>query len=243
MIAILGSSKDDINFIKQKMAKVETIRCTQELDFYIGKYAGKDTVLAVMGDSNILSAMVTAICIEKFRPYLIINVGTVTSVDVAHLPLNSFLVAERIYTSDVDFTATTRNKYGQIPGYPMFFIGNVDLGNTIIEGNAGLPNSVKIRNGALLSSDKFYVDRDEHMDKINTHFAKLENLMAIDNSSGGVATVAYSYDLPFLVIKSVNYELGVKDQLISRIRKGLEQSVTIAQIITKIFENIERSDI
>ncbi|MFA6377758.1 MAG: 5'-methylthioadenosine/S-adenosylhomocysteine nucleosidase [Acholeplasmataceae bacterium] len=242
MIAILGSSKDDISYIKQKMAKVETVRCNQELDFYLGKYAGKDVVLAVMGDSNILSAMVTAICIEKFRPYLIINIGTVTSVDVRHLPLNSYLVGERVYTSDVDFTATTRNKYGQLPGYPMFFIGNVDLGNTIVEGNAGLPNSVKIRSGEVLSSDKFYVDMEEYGEKVNTHFAKLENLMAIDNSSGGVATVAYSYDLPFLVIKSVNYELGVKDQMIARVRRGLEQSVIIAQVIMKIFENIDRSD-
>jgi nucleoside phosphorylase len=65
------------------------------------------------------------------------------------------------------------------------------------------------------------------------HFLKVENLIAYDTSSAGVALACQMSKTSLLTIKAVSYQVGRDEQKLNYQRKGLEVMPIIGKIITK----------
>ncbi|MCX5775693.1 MAG: hypothetical protein NTV44_04980 [Firmicutes bacterium] len=120
MILIIGTTNDDILYFKTKMNLASTELIAGKHEVYLGTYSGKEVCVTTSQFSNSLSAMITGLCLEKYHPYLVINVGSVHAIDET-LHQGDLFLAERIYLGDVDLTPWGDLKYGQICDMPVFY--------------------------------------------------------------------------------------------------------------------------
>ncbi|MFA7020847.1 MAG: hypothetical protein WC215_04775, partial [Bacilli bacterium] len=78
MILIIGTTEDDIFYFKNRMKIIEKNKIASKYPYYVGTFAGKDICLAYSGYSNIASAVVAGFMISKYKPYIVVCVGTVS---------------------------------------------------------------------------------------------------------------------------------------------------------------------
>lgn len=236
MIMIIGTTEDDILYFKTQMDITSTEILANHHEVYIGQFFGQEICLTTSHYSNSMAAMISGICLEKYRPYIVIIVGSVHGFDEA-LHQGDLLLTERVYLGQTDFTPLGNVKYGQISGMPIFFHSEDDYLRIIESLNKRMKNS-NIYRGSVLATNHFFVNREKVITLINHHFASVENLIALDTELGGIASACHYYDVPWLSIKSVNYVIGHDNELINFIRKGLEAEPAIGSLIGALFTEL-----
>ena len=232
MIAIIGATSDDILYFKNKMVIEKEEKLFKDTSVYVGTIVGKEICVVATGLSMELSAIASALTIEKYNPYLVYNIGTVHSID-KRLKQGDIFLAERIYLGDVDLSPYGRISYGQIQGLPPFFLPESSIIAKLEAAAATLTSRYLIR-GYLFSNNRFFTKEKEISPILNSYFAGSTNLLATDNESGGVAIACYLKEVPYVCIKSVSYEMDNDIQLINHIRKGLEAQPAIGKIISSL---------
>lgn len=184
--------------------------------------------------------MVTGLCLEKYHPYLVINVGSVHAIDET-LHQGDLFLAERIYLGEVDLTPWGGLKYGQICEMPVFYHSEYEYLNLIETLNKQMKNK-NLRRGLLLATDKFYTDREKVDSIINHHFASVAGICAIDTEAGGIANACHFFDTPWITLKSISYVVGHENELVNFVRKGLEAQLAIGTIISAVFNELGAHD-
>lgn len=230
MIAIIGTTPDDILYFKSMMVieKEETIGLN--IVCYVGKYSQVDAVVVATGHSNMLSSSVTTMVIDKYDPYLIFCVGQVTSI-VSNAKQGDIFIAERVYLGNLNMDGFGRVTYSKIPNLPEFFFTKETLIEKILTDVSAVTSRYIIR-GCLYSSDVFYTDKSLIIPTISKYFAEGNNIYAFDCETAGVFLASFNKNVPVLCIKVISNEIDNKDQLINFVRKGLEVMPTIGKIIT-----------
>ena len=232
MIAILGATDDDILYFraKIKIEREETILGSKKV--YIGRIFREEAVIAATGIGNYLSAMVSSIILEKYDPYLVFSIGSCYSIK-RELRQGDIFIADRTYLEHVDFSAISHSNYGQLPGFPGFFLSDPELSDKA-EREAYLVTQRYIQRGYLLSGDNFYGEQESVQKILNDHYMLEDGIRAYDNSNAGIAISCHIRQVPLVSIRAVAYEVGNQEQKLNWIRKGLECSPTIGKIITRI---------
>ena len=220
MIAILGATEDDILYFraKIKIEREEMILGCKKV--YIGRIFREEAVIAAAGTGNYLSAMVSAIILEKYDPYLVFSIGSCYSI-------------KRELRQHVDFSSVFPANYGQIPGFPGFYLSDPELSDKA-EREAYLVTQRYIQRGYLLSGDSFYSEQAPLLKLLNDHYMLEDGIRAYDNSNAGIAIACHIRQVPLVAIRAVAYEIGNPEQKLNWIRKGLECSPTIGKIIPRV---------
>lgn len=231
MIAILGVSEDDILYFKTKIPLVRTDKILNGIMVYVGTLNKQDCLLCAVGESNYLSLAVTSIIIEKYEPYLIFNIGTVSSFS-PQLKQGDLFIPERYYLAGVDYFVKDQTEYGQIPSLPPYFVSDSSL-NAKAENTAYALTNRFVQRGFLLSGESFYMDEKPINDLRKAHFVLESNMVAYDTNAAGVALACQLTQTALLTLKVVNYQIGSEEQRLNYLRKGLEAMPTIGKIITK----------
>ncbi len=239
MILVLGSRLDDVEYVQKRIIDPRIEVIANRYEVYIGIYGGKEIACTMIGYGQEMASMITALLIEKYKPYLVVNIGTVSSIS-PNLDQGDLFIADRIYAMDVDLLALGKYRYGQIPELPMFYTSESD---TILTINAlnGMNQNRRIVQGVLLSSNKFYDNLDEVKNVIKNHFSKINNIVAVDTEAAGMAAACYLFDVPLLVFKACSYEVGNSHQLLSRVRIGVEQAPDIGQLLSLLFQDFNKN--
>lgn len=232
MIAIIGVTEDDILYFKTKMTIKETVKLYGETEAYVGSFSTDEAVLVACGNSNYISGIITSQIISKFEPYLIINIGVITSFSNS-LHQGDIFIADRYYFAGVDFSESRLGTYGQIPGMPYFYVGDTNL-NSKAESAAYAMTSRYVMRGYLLSGEKTYFNQGSFDHVVQVHYITEEGMNAYDTSSGGMALACYLGQTTLLSIKAVCLQAGQDDQKLNYIRKGLEVMPTIGKVVTKL---------
>lgn len=231
MIAIIGVNDDDILYFRTKMKAPEKVKLTGEIFAYVGTLAREDTVVCATGEGDYLSCLATSLLLDKFNPYLVFNVGTVSSFS-SQLKQGDLFIPERYYFAGVDFFEKHKSQYGEIPGMPPYFVADSGL-NATIEKTAYAITNRFIQRGFLLSGECFYTEEGPLESIRRDHYAQDEQLVAYDNSSAGVALACHLSQTALLTIKAVSYQVGNEEQKLNYIRKGLEAMPILGKILAK----------
>lgn len=231
MIAIVGVSADDVLYFRTKLILEEQGILYGDVPYYKGTLSRQQVVVVALGDSCYLSSMLTAIIISKFEPFLIFNIGTVCSIS-PQLKQGDIFIPDRYYFDEVDFTAALKSEYGQIPGLGAFIVADNELNSSVKAASYVLTNRY-VQRGYLLSSNTFYLEEAPLVEHLQNHFLKVDNLIAYDSSSTGVALACSLSKTALLTIKAVAFQIRHEEQKLNFLRKGLEVMPTIGKIITK----------
>ena len=238
MILIVGASLDDVEYIQKRIIDPRIEVIANRYDVYIGIFGGKEIACAMTGYGQEMASMITALLIEKYKPYLVVNIGTVSSIS-PNLDQGDLFIADRVYAMDVDLLALGKYRYGQIPELPMFYTSDFDTVQTIHALN-GMNKNKRIVQGVLLSSNKFHSNLDDVKEVIQDHFSKINNVLAVDTEAAGFAAACYLYDIPLVIFKACSYEVGNNHQLLSRVRVGVEQAPEIGQLLNLLFQDFNK---
>ena len=238
MIAILGQTEDDILYFTSRFTNGEQIdELPGGIKAHRGKFGVDEIVIAATGYGNLQSAVVTSMIIDRYDPYLLIDTGSVISLD-KNLHQGDIFIADRYYLEGIRYNPLMNTAYGQIPGQPEFFIFGNELSAKAESAAFEVGGGVFAERGYLLSGNGVYLESKAINDLKQDHYAYIRNMIrAYDTSSGGIAMVCYQREISMLSIRVVALELDRKDQWIGYRRKSLESTPDVGRVITKLLLN------
>ncbi len=235
-ILIIGTTLDDISFLKTKLFHPQEEIVAKSFPVTLGEYGGKNVVLAYTGYGQELASIATSLLLQKYEPYVVVNVGMVSSLHPG-LEQGDIYVVERIYLSQVSMMELNKSKYGQFPSLPAYFQSNDDLLQKL--KNISEKSRKKMIQGRLLSSNVFYTKKEEIEPILKDHYLKVDRIFATDTESGGVALACHLFDIPYVGLKICNYTIGKDEELLTRIRMGVRETPIIGQILTHFLRSFQ----
>lgn len=225
MIAIIGAmTKEVVALIDLMDHHSSTIIGGRT--FFEGKINDFEVVVTVAGIGKVNASITTTLICEYYHPSLIINVGVAGGLRSTLNPLD-IVIGTKVGYHDLDLT-THGALRGQLPDLPRFFTSDERLVNSL--ENFHLKNR-KILTGTILTGDQFITNLDYFKDLIKQYFEE-EKIYGVDMESAAIAHVAYTFKIPFIVIRSISDVIGSNDQL-NDYDNFVEEACVNATAVTK----------
>ena len=222
MIGIIVAEEKELNAVKNIMKDIEEINI-YEKTFYKGTIENKNIVVVKSNVGKVNSSRVCQILIDKFKPALVINIGTAGSVN-NKLDIGNVVVADKLVQYDFDVTPFGR-KLGEIENIGEFIEVDKNLLN--------LFNNTNVIIGTIATGDKFIVNPEE-----KNNIKNIFNALCIEMEGASIAQVCFLDKVPFLVIRSITDKPDESSKI--DFDTFLESSsIKAANILKEILKNIK----
>lgn len=205
-VGIIGAMDEEVELLRSKLNdRKDTSLAGSE--FYQGKIDSLEVVLLKSGIGKVNAALGTALLIEKFQPDVIINTG---SAGGFHRDLNvgDVVISTEVRHHDVDVTIFGY-EYGQVPRMPAYYSPDQRLVSIAVK-SAEKINGIQVAEGLIASGDSFMNDPE----RVEFIRSKLPDLYAAEMEAAAIAQVAYQFEVPFVIIRSLS-DIAGKDSNIS----------------------------
>ncbi|GFR35036.1 5'-methylthioadenosine/adenosylhomocysteine nucleosidase [Thermobrachium celere] len=195
-IGIIGAMDEEVIKIKESM-EVERIEKKANMEFYMGKFLGKEVVVVRSGIGKVNAAVCTQILIDDFNVDAVINTGIAGGV-YSEINVGDVVVSTDLVHHDFDTTAFGY-EVGQIPRMEVYsFKADEKLIDIAIRSAEALKD-FKVYSGRIISGDQFINSRE----KIS-YFREKFNAYAVEMEGAAIAHVCYLNNVPFVVIRSIS---------------------------------------
>ena len=222
MIGIIVAEEKELNAVKNIMKNIEEINI-YEKTFYKGTIENKNIVVVKSNVGKVISSRVCQILIDKFKPALVINIGTAGSVN-NKLDIGDVVVADKLVQYDFDVTPFGR-KLGEIENIGEYIEVDKNLLN--------LFNNTNVIIGTIATGDKFIVNPEE-----KNNIKNIFNALCIEMEGASIAQVCFLDKVPFLVIRSITDKPDESSKI--DFDTFLESSsIKAANILKEILKNIK----
>lgn len=239
MILLVGTTPDDILYYKNRMKITKKAEIHPGHPYYLGRFANKDIALTYTGNSNLMSAVISSYMIKTYEPYVVIAIGSLYSAS-QKLKQGDLFIAERLYMGDVDYASFEDLHFAQALHMQSYYTTEEEYIKYIEILNSQSHNLTLVR-GPLISMNKFYVDFDAAQKVVKKQESFLGGAVAFDTEAGGIVAACNFFQTPWLLLKSISYEIGNDKQVISFVRKGLEMQPHIGHLIELLFNFLNTS--
>jgi adenosylhomocysteine nucleosidase len=205
-IGIIGAMDEEVDLLRSKLDGREDMNLAGS-EFYKGKIDSLEVVLLKSGIGKVNAALGTALMIEKFHPDIIINTG---SAGGFHKDLNvgDVVISTEVRHHDVDVTIFGY-EYGQVPRMPAYFAPDEKLVSIAVK-SAEKIDGIQVAEGLIASGDSFMNDPE----RVKFIRSKLPDLYAAEMEAAAIAQVAYQFEVPFVIIRSLS-DIAGKDSNLS----------------------------
>ncbi|MCA1063492.1 5'-methylthioadenosine/S-adenosylhomocysteine nucleosidase [Rossellomorea sp. AcN35-11] len=204
-IAIIGAMEEEVALLRENISnpEVETIA---GCEYTSGTMSGKEVILLRSGIGKVNAAMSTAVLLHHFKPDCIINTGSAGGFDPS-LNVGDVVISTEVRHHDVDVTAFGY-EYGQVPQLPAAFKADESLMKTAIDSVKELGDA-QVVSGLIATGDSFMND-PKRVDAIRDKFIDLQ---AVEMEAAAIAQVAYQFNVPFVIIRSLSDIAGKKSDV------------------------------
>lgn len=228
-IAVIGAMEEEISILRDAMVE-RTTKVIAGSEYTKGILEGKEVVMLKSGIGKVNAAMSTAILFEEFKPDVVINTGSAGGFN-SELEVGDVIISTEVRYHDVDVTAFGF-EYGQVPELPAAFEADERL-RKIAVNSINEMQDIKVVEGLIVTGDSFINELD-HAEEINRKFVGLQ---AAEMEAASIAQVAYKFDIPFIIIRSLSDIAGKESNLTFDQFLG-KAAVNSAKLVTKIIKNI-----
>lgn len=205
-VGIIGAMEEEVVILREKLAnRQDTVMAGSE--FYTGQINGLDVVLLKSGIGKVNAAMGTTLLIEKFAPDVIINTGSAGGFN-RDLSVGDIVISTEVRHHDVDVTIFGY-EYGQVPGLPAFYAPDEKLVALAVKCAEKI-EGIQVAEGLIASGDSFMNDHD----RVEYVRSKMPELFASEMEAAAIAQVAYLFEVPFVIIRSLS-DIAGKDSNLS----------------------------
>jgi adenosylhomocysteine nucleosidase len=205
-VGIIGAMDEEVELLRSRLIDREDTSLAGS-EFYHGKIDSLEVVLLKSGIGKVNAALGTALLIEKFKPDVIINTG---SAGGFHRDLNvgDVVISTEVRHHDVDVTIFGY-EYGQVPRMPAYYSPDQRLVSVAVK-SAEKITGIQVAEGLIASGDSFMNDPE----RVEFIRSKLPDLYAAEMEAAAIAQVAYQFEVPFVIIRSLS-DIAGKDSNIS----------------------------
>ncbi|XPV77762.1 MAG: 5'-methylthioadenosine/adenosylhomocysteine nucleosidase [Desulfovibrio sp.] len=193
---IVAAMEEEITLLLRHMSKVREHKIGVFI-YYTGNLHGMEVGVILCGIGKVNASVGTTILIERFEPHCLINTGVAGAI-VSHAAIGDIILATEVRHHDVDATAFNY-EMGQIPEMPAAYCSDNELINLALKGYQS-SGGQQVLCGQILSGDSF-IHTKSQIDHIEKNFPQV---MAVEMEGAAIAQVAYTFSLPFLIIRSVS---------------------------------------
>ncbi|KSU83830.1 adenosylhomocysteine nucleosidase [Fictibacillus enclensis] len=231
-IGIIGAMEEEVIILRSQLAERKDTKLAG-CEFYAGRIDGLDIVLLKSGIGKVNAAIGTTLMIEMFNPDCIINTG---SAGGFHQDLNvgDVVISTEVRHHDVDATIFGY-EYGQVPQMPAYYVPDPELVSVAVK-SAEKVSGIQVAKGLIASGDSFMSDHDR-VEFIRT---KLAGLYAAEMEAAAIAQVAYQFNVPFVIIRSLS-DIAGKDARISYDQFLETASKHSAELILLMIEELKQN--
>lgn len=204
-IGIIAAMKEEIQDIVPEINDLKEIKRGSNT-YYTGSIGDKNVIVVFGGIGMVNAAMTTTSLIEYFNAKTIIMTGVALSADDT-LNIGDMVIPTNFSQYFVDHTVFDI-PYGHISREDKsYFPADTNLINFVFSFlESEKKENYKISKGSMSSGDLF-VNYYAVAKQIN----EMMHANSIDMESAAAAQVAYKYNIPFLVIKTINNTMGIKE--------------------------------
>jgi adenosylhomocysteine nucleosidase len=221
-IAIIGAMEEEVALLRDHIEE-STQETIAGCEFTFGKMYNKEVILLKSGIGKVNAAMSTTILLEKYKPDCIINTGSAGGNNPS-LNVGDAVISSEVRHHDVDVTAFGY-EHGQVPQLPAAFPADEKL-VTLAEAAAEGIRDIQVVTGLIASGDTFMSD-PEKVEYVRTKF---NGLQAVEMEAAAIAQVAYLFNVPFVIIRSLSDIAGKEsdvsfDQYLDKAAKNSSELV------------------
>ncbi|PLR93776.1 5'-methylthioadenosine/S-adenosylhomocysteine nucleosidase [Bacillus sp. T33-2] len=232
-VAIIGAMEEEVSILREKIVN-QSQESIAGCEFTSGHIDGTEVVLLRSGIGKVNAAMSSAILLERFNPDYVINTGSAGGLN-PDLNVGDVVISTEVRHHDVDVTAFGY-EYGQVPQLPASFVADSRLVE-IAENSANEITGIQTVKGLITTGDSFMSDPDR-VAYIKTKFTGLQ---AVEMEAAAIAQVAYQFQKPFVVIRSLS-DIAGKESDIS-FDKFLETAAkNSAALVLKIVASLKKAN-
>jgi adenosylhomocysteine nucleosidase len=204
-IAIIGAMEEEVTLLRENMQE-RTQETVAGCEFTFGKMHGKDVILLRSGIGKVNAAMSTTILLEKYKPDCIINTGSAGGYNPA-LNVGDAVISTEVRHHDVDVTAFGY-EYGQVPQLPAAFLADEKLVAAAVEASKEIED-FQVEKGLIVTGDSFMEDPS----RVEFVRSKFNDLQAVEMEAAAVAQVAFQFNVPFVIIRSLSDIAGKESEV------------------------------
>lgn len=204
-IGIIGAMAEEVKMLSLALEDADSFEIGG-IDFFTGKIKGHEVILSESGIGKVNAAITTALLIDRFKPDVVLNIGSAGGVR-SEMEVGDLLISTETGFHDVDVTVFNY-KLGQMAGEKENFPSSPYLVDMAY--NAADRLSIKAYGGMILSGDQF-VCGDENKALI---LDKFPEVCAVEMEAGAIAQCCDKFDIPFIVLRAISDVAG-KDSNVS----------------------------
>ncbi len=193
-IAIMGAMPEEIEPLVARLDEVEEVLYADNR-FYLGKYRGKEIVVAYSKIGKVFAALTAATLIEKFECEMVLFTGVAGAIS-DDLHIGDLIVADGLCQHDLDITAFG-HPYGYVPEGAVCIWADPDLRE--IAKKVAYDLKVEIKEGIIATGDQFVADPGRKQWIAETFKAD-----ALEMEGAAVAVVCHAFDVPFFVLRAIS---------------------------------------
>lgn len=191
--------------------------------YYKGKIGNKNVVVVHSGVGKVYAAILTTLCIKKFNPELIINVGAAGSLD-PKVNIGDVVVATRVADWDVDVPGWKRSMHSDKMSFA--------CDGKFIKALENIEKNIHYRKGYIVSGDEF-VYRKDQLKTIKKYF---KGALCCEMEGASVANTCYAFNTPVAIIRSIT-DITYKNNSYKDFDFNLEEACyNAASICSKIIK-------
>lgn len=204
-IAVIGAMEEEVALLRDRM-EVHKTEVMANCEYSIGTLYDKEIILSKSGIGKVNAAMASAILMERYRPDAVINTGSAGGYN-HDLQIGDLVISSEVRHHDVDVTAFGY-EYGQVPQLPEAFKADGAM-IEIAASAARMIEGIQVVNGLIATGDTFMSDHE----RVEFVRGKFPDIQAVEMEGAAIAQVAYQFDIPFVIIRSLSDIAGRKSEI------------------------------
>ncbi|MGE8206157.1 5'-methylthioadenosine/S-adenosylhomocysteine nucleosidase [Heyndrickxia sp. NPDC080065] len=204
-IAIIGAMEEEVAILRDNIEN-RTVETIAGYEFSTGKMNHSEVILLRSGIGKVNAAMSTSILLHKYKPDVVINTGSAGGFNPA-LKVGDLVISTEVRHHDVDVTIFGY-EYGQVPQMPPAFQANDQL-ISIAEECAKELEDIQAVKGLIATGDSFMNDPN----RVEFVREKFPQLQASEMEAAAIAQVAYQFNIPFVIIRSLSDIAGKESNI------------------------------
>lgn len=191
MIGCIAAMPSELKAITERMEDKHEDHIAKMV-FVRGKLEGLDTVAVLSGVGKVAAAMAATLICYLYKPKALIHVGVAGGLKEDQKVMD-LVISDEIFQADFDTTPIDGPE-----GLGKVFYTNSKLSAAAVDAakRMDIPWSI----GAVASQDLF-MSREEDFKKLMANFP---NSACSEMEGGAVAQVAYDFDVPFIVLRTLS---------------------------------------
>jgi adenosylhomocysteine nucleosidase len=228
-IAIIGAMEEEVTLLRDHIENKQ-VTTVAGYEFTSGTINGAEVILLKSGIGKVNAAMSTTILLEKYNPDVVINTGSAGGFNPA-LNVGDAVISSEVRHHDVDVTAFGY-EYGQVPQLPAAFKADENL-ISIAETAAKEISDIQVVKGLIATGDSFMHDPE----RVEFVRGKFTDLQAVEMEAAAIAQVAYQFQTPFVIIRSLS-DIAGKESNVSFEQFLDKAAVNSANLVMKIVKAV-----